>query len=292
MTAIASPTDAAQAYFAAWNRRDAAGIVSTFLPGGSYSDPSAGEQLTGLSIAGYAAGLFTAFPDLQFDVGTILIDGGLVVAEWMMRGTNTGPLGGGPPTGGTIALPGMDLITVQDGRIASVRGFFDRQTLLEQLGLQVIVQPYQLGPVTFGSAVRLESADRRLPGAMSLTMLEVRTEEEALQVREDTRRIMPELARMRGFLGMTAVVTGRRLYTMTAWSDPEDSRQLRTGLHAESMRRVHGDEIGATGLTGIWTPHRLIRHARCAACGKWATLEGDVSRCECGQELADPPPAW
>lgn len=293
MTAIASLMDAAQAYFAAWNRQDPPGIVSTFAAGGTYSDPVAGAGLTGEAIAGYAAGLFTAFPDLHFEVGDTRIESDrFLVAEWTMRGTNCGPLQGGPPTGRTVALPGMDLILVQNGRVASVRGFFDRQTLFEQLGLQVIVLPYRQGPVTFGPATRLESGRNDLPGAMSLTMLEVRTDEEALEVREGTKRIMPELARMQGFLGMTAVSAGRRLYTMTAWSHPDDSRQLRSGMHAEEMRKVFGEEIGSAGLTGIWVPHRLVRRVRCLDCGRWAPAEGEGARCECGELLPDPPPAW
>ncbi len=293
MTAIAGTMDAAQAYFEAWNRRDPAGISAGFLPGGTYGDPVAGEGLTGDAIAGYAAGLFTAFPDLHFEVGSTRIESDrLVVAEWLMCGTNSGPLHGARPTGGTVTLPGIDLILVQDGRIASVRGFFDRQTLFEQLGLQVIVLPYRLGPVTFGPATRLESDCTDLPGAMSLTMLEVRSEEEAMEVREGTKRIMPELARMQGFLGMTAVSAGRRLYTMTAWSHPDNSRQLRSGLHAEMMRKVFGEEFGSAGLTGIWVPQRLIRRVRCLDCGSWARVEGEGLRCECGQPLPDPPPAW
>lgn len=293
MTAIADPRDAAEAYFAAWNRRDPPGIASTFVSGGTYSDPVAGMGLTGEAIAGYAGGLFTAFPDLRFEIGSTRIEGDrFVVAEWTMCGTNSGPLQGGPPTGGTVALPGIDVIVVQDGGVASVRGFFDRQSLLEQLGLQVIVLPYRVGPVSFGAATRLESGRNDLPGAMSLTTLEVRTDEEASQVREGTKRIMPELARMKGFLGMTTVSAGRRLYTMTAWSHPDDSRQLRSGLHGEEMRKVFGEEIGSAGLTGIWVPHRLVRRVRCLDCGRWERVEGDGARCECGEVLPDAPPAW
>ena len=93
-----------------------------------------------------------------------------------------------------MALPGVDLIEVCDGGIASVRGFFDRQAVPEQIGLQVLVLPQRAGPVTFGYGTRVETDSRAVPGAMSLTMLEVRTDEEAEWVREETRRILPEIA--------------------------------------------------------------------------------------------------
>ena len=163
MTTIAAPMDVAQAYFAAWNRRDPEGIVSTFMPGGTYSDPAAGEGLTGAAIAAYAAGLFTAFPYHGFELVDARIETyRLVVAEWTMRGTNRGPLQGGPPTGGTVTVHGIDVIRVQDGGIASVHGYFDRQTLLQQLGLQVLVLPFRAGPVSVreGTARRARSAPR------------------------------------------------------------------------------------------------------------------------------------
>jgi predicted ester cyclase len=60
----------------------------------------------------------------------------MVAAQWMMRGTHTGSLFGGPPTGRKIALPGADFITVEGDRIRSVRGYFDRKDIADQLGFQ------------------------------------------------------------------------------------------------------------------------------------------------------------
>src|SRR4051812_1727402 len=100
-----------QQYFEAWNGHDPDGIVATFAQGGTYRDPNVPEGLVDQAIARYAGGLFEAFPDLSFDILSHSFAGeGVLGAQWMMRGTNTGPFRGNPPTGGTVALPGADFI--------------------------------------------------------------------------------------------------------------------------------------------------------------------------------------
>ena len=144
-------------YFDAWNRHDSDAIVATFAEGGTYSDPNEPEGLTGQAIADYADGLFAAFPDLSFDVLEIAPAGeGTVAAQWTMRGTNTGSLVGSPPTGNAIGLPGADILVVESDKVRSVKGYFDRRTLAEQLGLQVTVSPYSTGAVSFGDSVYLQ----------------------------------------------------------------------------------------------------------------------------------------
>ena len=106
--------EVAERYFDAWNRRDADAIVASFASGGTYSDPSAGENLRGEAVAAYAKGLWAAFPDLSFDTVSVVDDGaGAVAARWIMHGTNNGSMFGLPPTGRTVRLPGADFIQVE-----------------------------------------------------------------------------------------------------------------------------------------------------------------------------------
>src|SRR5918992_4165187 len=173
-----------QEYFEAWNRRDPEAIAATFADGDTYIDPNVPEWLTGRDIAEYAAGLFAAFPDLSLNLlGHDSGGDGVVAAQWVMRGTDTGPLRGNPPTGARVALPGADFIVQEGGRIRSVRGYFDRSDFAEQLGLQVIVSPYSVGSVSFGDSVYLQLGKRTKPAAFSLTSLSVRSDQEAREVR-------------------------------------------------------------------------------------------------------------
>jgi quinol monooxygenase YgiN len=81
----------ADAYFAAWNARDADAIVATFAPGGNYTDPTTRGPLAGAAIGEYAKSLWTGFPDLAFEIGGRTQAGpGCVIGEWTLRGTNTG----------------------------------------------------------------------------------------------------------------------------------------------------------------------------------------------------------
>jgi SnoaL-like domain len=87
-------------YVDAWNRHDADAIVALFVEGGTYSNPVAGQGLTGQAIASFAKGVFTAYPDVSFEIVSIGdTGGGLVATQWLGRATNTGPLAdGSPPT--------------------------------------------------------------------------------------------------------------------------------------------------------------------------------------------------
>jgi hypothetical protein len=67
-----------------------------------------------------------------------------------MRGTHAGRLHGLPPLDGSLILPGVDLITGSRRQDPCNCKHFDRQTMAEQLGFQVIVPPgsdenWQLG---------------------------------------------------------------------------------------------------------------------------------------------------
>ncbi len=119
-----TPTEVFQHYTDAWNRHDAAGIVATFAECGTYTDPTTAGPLVGAAIAAYAQSLWEAFPDLSFEVVSLSPnDQGFVSAEWLMKGTNTGPMMGLPPTGRSIALAGADFARVDGGKILSLQGY-------------------------------------------------------------------------------------------------------------------------------------------------------------------------
>ena len=74
-------------YFDAWIARDALAIVSTFTDGGTYLDPTTPVALVGDAIGEYARRLWSAFPDLTFEIRKRTGSGiGDLAAEWTMRG--------------------------------------------------------------------------------------------------------------------------------------------------------------------------------------------------------------
>jgi predicted ester cyclase len=108
------------------------------VEGGTYSNPIAGQGLTGQAIASFAKGVFAAYPDVSFEIVSIGDNGGgLVATQWLGRATNTGPLAdGSPPTGRSVTLPGASFTQVESDKIRSEQAYHDRQTIDEQLGLK------------------------------------------------------------------------------------------------------------------------------------------------------------
>jgi steroid delta-isomerase-like uncharacterized protein len=123
-------------YNTAWNGRDADALVALFAEGGTYSNPHAGQGLTGQAIGNYAKAVWAAFPDMTLELVSVREMGpGQVAHEWVLRGTNSGPLmDGSAATGRTVTVPGSDVIAVEGDKIRSVDVTYDRQAADAQLG--------------------------------------------------------------------------------------------------------------------------------------------------------------
>jgi steroid delta-isomerase-like uncharacterized protein len=80
------------------------------------------------------AGLLGAFPDLHFTIEDQLIQGDRVAFRWRANGTHNGPLGAAPPTGKAIALDGLIVDRVADGKVQERWEQWDQSVMLQQLG--------------------------------------------------------------------------------------------------------------------------------------------------------------
>jgi ketosteroid isomerase-like protein len=87
-------------------------------------------------VSDYSKAWADAFSDASI-TDTVYHDAGdTVVAEFVGRGTNDGPLGPLPATGRTVALPYCEIYHFDaDGKVAGGRAYFDQLGLLVQLGL-------------------------------------------------------------------------------------------------------------------------------------------------------------
>ena len=288
-----STLDSAQRYYDAWNARDSKAIVATFAEGGTYEDPASGGTLRGEAIGEYAAGLLAAFPDLSFEIVSVAEAGdNAVAAQWIMKGTNSAPFMGGPPTNKTIALPGADFIAVEGDRVASVKGYFDQRTFVDQLGLQTTVQPFEIGPVQFGNSVRMNLGSPVKPGAMSLTWIVPRSAEDSESISGYSQKIMQEIDQNAGFLGMTTCAFGEKMFTMTAWTDADaPAKMMREGVHNEAMRSFFKGDLGAAAITSVWAPVRINGpHVRCTSCDQMSDSTKNEGKCNCGEVLPEAPP--
>ena len=290
-----SSLEAAQRYFDAWNRRDPAAVLATMAPDGTYTDPTTGGPLSGDAFVAYMKGLFSAFPDVSFEIASVgQAAPDLVAAQWVMRGTNTGSMYGLPPTGSQVTLPGADFIRVAGDAIRSVNGYFDAGDVPKQLGLQVVVQPSAIGPFSFGTAVRASAGSTAKPGAFSITALRTRNAEDENRVRELSRQVAAEMLSMKGFIGWVGVTIADRKLTITAWENAGDTRQLvEGGRHAEAMTKFFGPELGAGGYTAVFAAdHINATWVRCTSCQAMVDYIAKQGSCACGAQLPQPMPYW
>ena len=246
-------------YFKAWTNRDADALSACLVDSGTYQDPSTIVPLSGRALRAYVEGLWLAFPDLTFEEESIgQTAPNRFAAQWTMRGTNTGAFMGLPPTGRPVSLRGADFFTLTDGKIQTVIGYFDRSELPRQIGLDVIIQPAQIGPFKFGISTSVQTGKTQEPGAFSITSLEARDDEAVKTVRKGSRSALVDMLKMEGFIGATTATIGRRMVTVSAWESPEASRRvMKEGAHSVVQKSLYDGSVAKHGYTSVWTKHRI-----------------------------------
>ena len=283
------------AYIAGWNSRDAKAVLAMLTVGGTYEDPTLRSPVSGEAFKSYMEGLWSAFPDLTFELVSKGKTGSNSAAfEWIMRGTNSGSMNGLPPTGKAVAVSGADFVTLQNGKIASIKGYFDAGAVPRQVGLDIIVQPSEIGPFQFGTSVSVRTGKRQPPGAFSITQLEAIDSETAEKVREGSRETLTEMLGMKGFIDAITAKIGDRMMTISAWDDADAPRQLmKQGAHAEAMHSMMKGKLAKNGFTSVYVPTRINPYLRrCEVCGNMYRGSEDGANCSCGAALPDRPAYW
>ncbi len=129
MTAYESK-ETAQAYFyRVLNRGDMVAADRIFDRDIAFHYPLG--DLTGCdAVKSYIEAVRTAFPDIQFTVAALAIDGGYVAARWSLTGTQSGEFKGKPPSGKRVSPPGITWLDLESGRIREMWVSFDPARLI------------------------------------------------------------------------------------------------------------------------------------------------------------------
>jgi steroid delta-isomerase-like uncharacterized protein len=85
----------------------------------------------------YYAAIRSAVPDARYEVDDLIAEGDRVVVRWTLRGTHRGAFGGIAPTGRPIALKGIAIYRVQDGKLMERWVVSDLHGMLEEIGASV-----------------------------------------------------------------------------------------------------------------------------------------------------------
>lgn len=119
------------------NAHDLDGVMNTFGPDASYHDEPWNDRRAGRDgVREYYADLMRAVPDFSIEVLRRHVSDEHIMLEVMIRGTQCGTWRGLPPTGRRVEVPLCGIYTFDENdRLASERIYYDRATVLRQLGV-------------------------------------------------------------------------------------------------------------------------------------------------------------
>jgi steroid delta-isomerase-like uncharacterized protein len=132
--------DIAKAPHTAYGKKDWEAVRASVTPGVIYDEMATHRNMKGVDqFLAVLQGWAKAFPDSKATYQNAIASGTTVVLELTWHGTHTGPLqtpeGNVAATGKHIAVPACMVVEIGDGKVKSMRHYFDMATLMQQLGI-------------------------------------------------------------------------------------------------------------------------------------------------------------
>jgi steroid delta-isomerase-like uncharacterized protein len=119
------------------NKQDVGFVDQLFTDDIAFYDPAIvpdGEAHGHAEVKQFFSVFFKVFPDVHFELDDFFAEGDKVAIRFTWTGTHKTEFLGIELKERHVAVPGIDIFRVRDGKIAEVRVAFDRGHLLEQLG--------------------------------------------------------------------------------------------------------------------------------------------------------------
>lgn len=117
-----------------WNKGGSEAAKKIYSEEAKRIDPlqaSSGRQ----GIEQYVSAVRSAYPDFRIEINHTIVEGDQLVVEWTCSGTHQSEFQGIPATGRRVQLPGVTIAQISDSKIVDERVYFDRFSMLEQLGV-------------------------------------------------------------------------------------------------------------------------------------------------------------
>lgn len=126
----------AQAYFEAIAARDVDAMMELWEPGCYGHLYGMADLRAPEGYQRYFGDLFRAFPDFAMSVVDMVAYGEKAAVRWQATGTFTGDVRyeGLEPNGGSVAVEGLDLLTIRDGLIRENHAYTNPTEIARQLG--------------------------------------------------------------------------------------------------------------------------------------------------------------
>jgi predicted ester cyclase len=132
----ASAKQVATAYFDAIKERDLDAMLAVWKPGSTDYLYGLADLKVPQDLKAFFGSMFRAVPDFEMVVEDIVAYGNKAAVYWKATGTFNGTekFQGITPTGASIEMEGLDLLTIEDGKVVENRAFTDSSELARQMG--------------------------------------------------------------------------------------------------------------------------------------------------------------
>jgi steroid delta-isomerase-like uncharacterized protein len=119
------------------NRHDVDGVLGTFGAAAFYNDePWRDSRVGRRAVQAYYESVMQALPDMHIEVLRRHVTDDRVILEVRIQGTHLGPWRGLPATGRRVDVPLCGIYEFdEDDRLAGETIYYDRATVLQQLGV-------------------------------------------------------------------------------------------------------------------------------------------------------------
>jgi steroid delta-isomerase-like uncharacterized protein len=118
-----------------WGRGDEAALEELLDPDFVDHDALPGQSPDREGHKQILAAFRSAFPNLNVTTEDIVAEGDKVVTRWNAHGTHQGELMGIAPTGQDVAIKGIDVLRIAEGRIVERWAEYNDLEVMQQLGV-------------------------------------------------------------------------------------------------------------------------------------------------------------
>ncbi len=125
-------------WFEEWNKGKAAfmAVIDELHTNDLVYHGGGGEEIRGLeNFKQECDDLFMAFPDLQFTVDDMVVEGDTIAIRYTWTGTQTGEFGGIPPTNKRVTACEIEIDRIANGKFAEIWARYDTLGMMQQLGV-------------------------------------------------------------------------------------------------------------------------------------------------------------
>jgi steroid delta-isomerase-like uncharacterized protein len=165
-TKTATASEVVTEYFDALAEQNLDRAVATWRPGSQDHLYGFADMVAPDGIRDYFASLFAAVPDFRLEVQSMVVEDDQVAVHWRAAGTfdGTEKFQGLVPNGRSVELKGLDLLTVEDGKIVSNHAYTNGMEFARQVGA---LPPQDSGPEKAMAAVfnAKTAVEKRLRGS-------------------------------------------------------------------------------------------------------------------------------